>query len=315
MGGKFSVDFLAPSGSGENTLVTCENGDYAADLEIAHARADARRRSATPLDAPEEVETPGRDDDRGARGVPRDRRQPRRRRRCPSSGTTVRSCSRSSEATTGSSEAKLFDALAGGSRPATEEEIQAAFGADGGSLGPVGFDGRGRRRRDAARGAVRRRGEPRRLASARGRGGARLRAAVRRPPRAARGGHAARTAADALRFQTAIEVGHIFNFGELLLGAARRDVPRRGRDREAAPRRQLRDRPRPGHGRGGRAAPRRARDPVAARRSRRTMCTWSHWRERRRSPSAPPRRSRRQGRTSCSTTATSGPGRSSPTPT
>ena len=35
MGGKESLDYLAPSGSGENTLVTCENGDYAADLEIA----------------------------------------------------------------------------------------------------------------------------------------------------------------------------------------------------------------------------------------------------------------------------------------
>src|SRR3954469_11429056 len=32
MGGTGSIDFLAPSGSGENTLVTCENGDFAADL-------------------------------------------------------------------------------------------------------------------------------------------------------------------------------------------------------------------------------------------------------------------------------------------
>src|SRR6185295_15491797 len=37
MGGKFSIDFLAPSGSGENTLVRCENGDYAGDLEVAEA--------------------------------------------------------------------------------------------------------------------------------------------------------------------------------------------------------------------------------------------------------------------------------------
>src|SRR5437588_1387664 len=37
MGGKFSVDFLAPSGSGENTLVSCENGDYAGDIEVARA--------------------------------------------------------------------------------------------------------------------------------------------------------------------------------------------------------------------------------------------------------------------------------------
>src|SRR6476620_2243730 len=35
MGGSGSKDFLAPSGSGGNNLVTCENGDYAADLEIA----------------------------------------------------------------------------------------------------------------------------------------------------------------------------------------------------------------------------------------------------------------------------------------
>ena len=37
MGGSESFDFLAPSGSGENTLVTCENGDFAADLEVARA--------------------------------------------------------------------------------------------------------------------------------------------------------------------------------------------------------------------------------------------------------------------------------------
>src|SRR5688572_26616187 len=58
MGGKESFDFLAPSGSGENTLVTCENGDFAADLEVAHA---VPRAPAFPprLEAPEEVETPG----------------------------------------------------------------------------------------------------------------------------------------------------------------------------------------------------------------------------------------------------------------
>src|SRR5919107_3785873 len=58
MGGSESVDFLAPSGSGENTLVTCERGDYAADLEIAQG---VPRPPEFPerLDAPEEVETPG----------------------------------------------------------------------------------------------------------------------------------------------------------------------------------------------------------------------------------------------------------------
>src|SRR5215216_309604 len=56
MGGKFSIDFLAPSGSGENTLVLCENGDYAADLEVARAiPSDAQL--PEPFNAPQEIET------------------------------------------------------------------------------------------------------------------------------------------------------------------------------------------------------------------------------------------------------------------
>ena len=64
----------------------------------------------------------------------------------------------------------------------------------------------------------------------------------------------------ALRFQTAIEVGHIFNFGDRYSEGLERDVPRRGRPREAAPRRKLRNRA-GAHNRGGdRAEPRRARN-------------------------------------------------------
>src|SRR5712691_4710905 len=58
MGGSESRDFLAPSGSGGNTLVTCENGDYAADLEIAQGIPRAPEFPPL-LDAPEEIETPG----------------------------------------------------------------------------------------------------------------------------------------------------------------------------------------------------------------------------------------------------------------
>src|ERR1700755_2139811 len=35
MGGKDSLGFLAPTGSGENELMRCENGDYFADAEAA----------------------------------------------------------------------------------------------------------------------------------------------------------------------------------------------------------------------------------------------------------------------------------------
>src|SRR4029450_13683104 len=39
------------------------------------------------------------------------------------------------------SQTKLYDALRGASRPATDDEIRQAFGASGGSIGPVCFEG------------------------------------------------------------------------------------------------------------------------------------------------------------------------------
>src|SRR5919202_1217487 len=58
MGGSGSMDFLAPASSGQNTLVTCENGDFAADPEVART-VPRPPRFPEPLAAPEEVETPG----------------------------------------------------------------------------------------------------------------------------------------------------------------------------------------------------------------------------------------------------------------
>ena len=120
----------------------------------------------------------------------------------------------------------------------------------------------------------------------------------------------------ALAFQTAIEVGHIFKFGDKYSRAARRDVPRRGREGEAAAGRQLRHRA-GARARGGRrAVPRRARDRLAARRSRRTTSMSSRSRAPRRSASRRPqalsaggaRRAPRRPRPA-------GRARSSPTPT
>ena len=73
MGGSESIDFLAPSGSGENTLVTCENGDYAADLEVARG-------------VPRAPEFPDAARRAGARSRRRARRRSRRSR--SSSGST-----------------------------------------------------------------------------------------------------------------------------------------------------------------------------------------------------------------------------------
>ena len=210
MGGKFSVDFLAPSGSGENTLVTCENGDFAADLEVAHA-LPAPARLPDPLGEPQEVETPGVgtiealaeflsiDPSATSKAMPVVR----------DDGVLVLALVRGDDRL---SESKLFDALAGGSRPATDEELEQAFGAGGGSLGPVGFSG------EIVADETLRDGQ---YVAGANRDGWHLRgveagrdyeprfADLREP----REGDTCPSCGGRLRFQTSIEVGHIFNFG------------------------------------------------------------------------------------------------------
>ena len=139
MGGSGSVDFLAPAGAGENTLVTCENGDFAADLEVARGIPRAPTFPET-LVAPEEVETPDVKSCEALAGF---------------LSIDVAATSKAMPVTTDDGAvvlalvrgddkiepAKLDAALGRPARPSTDEEIRAAFGASGGSLGPVGFKG------------------------------------------------------------------------------------------------------------------------------------------------------------------------------
>jgi prolyl-tRNA synthetase len=106
-------------------------------------------------------------------------------------------------------EAKLLAAVGEDVRPATDEEIRAAFGADPGSLGPVGFDG------EVIVDETLRDGQ---FVAGANRTGAHLRgvehgrdfearfADIRVP----RKGDRCPTCGGALGFETAIEVGHIF---------------------------------------------------------------------------------------------------------
>jgi prolyl-tRNA synthetase len=211
MGGKESFDFLAPSGSGENTLVTCENGDFAADLEIA--RGVPRAPEFPPsLDAPEEVETPGVktcealaeflgiDLAATSKAMPVTRQD---------DGKVVLALIRGDDRL---EEAKLVTALGSDYTAATDEEILQAFGAEGGSLGPVRFAG------DVVADETLREGQ---FVAGANRTGWHLRgvehgrdfqasfADIRRPKE----GDRCPNCGGALHFQTAIEVGHIFKFG------------------------------------------------------------------------------------------------------
>ena len=139
MGGSESIDHLAPSGSGENTLVTCERGDYAADLEIARG---VPRTPSFPdrLESPSEVATPGvatieelasfMEIDPAATSKAMPVVKP--------DGTLVLGLIRGDDRL---EEAKLAATLGSDFRPATDDEIRTAFGAEPGSLGPVGFSG------------------------------------------------------------------------------------------------------------------------------------------------------------------------------
>ena len=207
MGGSGSRDFLAPSGSGENTLVTCENGDFAADIEVARTMPrppDFPER----LDRPEEVETPGTTTiDALAALLSVDRAATSKAMPVvKADGTVVLALIRGDDRL---DDMKMLSALGSDFRPATEEEIRQAFGSDPGSIGPIGFDGEvvadetlgvGQYVAGANRTGVHLRGveagrdyQPR---------FADLRASKEDDTCPVCGGR--------LRFQTAIEVGHIF---------------------------------------------------------------------------------------------------------
>jgi prolyl-tRNA synthetase len=135
MGGSSSHDFLAPAGSGENTLVTCERGDYAADLEIAQGRPRAAEFPDS-LSTPEEVETPGMETiEDVSRFLGVDEAATAKAMPVVTDGRVVLALVRGDDRL---ADYKLSAALRADFRPAQPEEIRETFGADGGSIGPVG---------------------------------------------------------------------------------------------------------------------------------------------------------------------------------
>jgi prolyl-tRNA synthetase len=137
MGGKESWDYLAPAQSGENELVRCENGDYAADIEAAEG---IPRSPDFPeaLPAPEKVETPqvttieGLAELLGIDAAATSKAMP-----VIAGERLVLALVRGDDRL---SEEKLTTTLESAFRAATEDEIRETFGAGGGSLGPVGVE-------------------------------------------------------------------------------------------------------------------------------------------------------------------------------
>jgi prolyl-tRNA synthetase len=135
MGGHGGEEFLAPSPNGEAELVRCSNCDYAANVEVARSRP--RRPEFPPsLDAPEEVETPGVTTIEGlAEMLGIDAAATAKAMPVVSDGEMVLALVRGDDRL---HELKVEKALGHPARPAHPEEIREAFGADPGSIGPVG---------------------------------------------------------------------------------------------------------------------------------------------------------------------------------
>jgi prolyl-tRNA synthetase len=209
MGGKESFDFLAPAPAGENTLVTCENGDFAADIEVARTIPRAPILPAT-LPVPEEVETPGvKTCEALAEFLAVDVAATSKAMPVTTDEGVVLALIRGDDRI---EPAKLDAALGMQSRPSTDEEIREAFGASGGSLGPVGFKGK------IVADETLREGE---FVSGANRDGWHLRGvqagrdfqATFADLRAAAEGDTCPICGGKLSFTTAIEVGHIFKLG------------------------------------------------------------------------------------------------------
>jgi prolyl-tRNA synthetase len=206
MGGSGSRDFLAPAETGENVLVTCENGDYAADLEIARGIPRAPE-FPPPFGAPEPVDTPGAATiDALAELLGIDAAATSKAMPVIYDGRVVLSLVRGDDRL---DEGKLAAVLGGAVRPATEEEIRDTFGADPGSIGPVGVAV------DVVADETLREGQFVAGANESGRHLRGVEAGRDYQPsfadiRVTREGDRCPNCGGALRLQTAIEVGHVF---------------------------------------------------------------------------------------------------------
>jgi prolyl-tRNA synthetase len=137
MGGKESSGFLAPTGSGENELMRCENGDYLADIEAARGVPRAPD-FPDALPAPDEVETPGvATIEALAALLEIDAAATSKAMPVVVGDRVVLALVRGDDRL---SEEKLETFFEASFRPATDDEIRATFGAGGGSIGPVGVD-------------------------------------------------------------------------------------------------------------------------------------------------------------------------------
>jgi prolyl-tRNA synthetase len=135
MGGLGAHEFMAPSSSGEDEVALCSNGDYAANVELARSRPRPPEFPA-PLNAPSEIATPGITTIEAlAAHLGIDAAATSKAMVLHRDGEVVLALVRGDHRL---HEMKTTKVLGGPFRPALPEEIVATFGAEPGSIGPIG---------------------------------------------------------------------------------------------------------------------------------------------------------------------------------
>ncbi len=139
MGGSGSEEFMVQSDAGEDTVAHCDNCGYAANVEIAVSKVEARGREER-NEKLKEIHTPKiRSIDELCEFLNIKETQCAKSRIYVHEGKPVLIFMLGNEEV---NESKLEKYLGGAVRPAHPEELIAFTGAEAGSIGPVGFEGR-----------------------------------------------------------------------------------------------------------------------------------------------------------------------------
>ena len=139
MGGTGSEEFMVKSDAGEDTVAHCRNCGYAGNLEVAESRVPERGREKENEEV-KEIATPDvHSIDELCEFLKIKEIQCAKSRVYINDGKPVLVLMLGNEEV---NETKLAKALGGNIRPAHAEELKEISGADAGSIGPIGFNGK-----------------------------------------------------------------------------------------------------------------------------------------------------------------------------
>ena len=139
MGGTGSEEFMVKSDAGEDTVAHCRNCGYAGNLEVAESRVPERGREKENEEV-KEIATPDvHSIDELCEFLKIKEIQCAKSRVYISDGKPVLVLMLGNEEV---NETKLAKAIGGNIRPAHAEELKDISGADAGSIGPIGFNGK-----------------------------------------------------------------------------------------------------------------------------------------------------------------------------